>query len=203
MVTTMTTRMLPGALVALLVMLLALTTTPARAHEEPAASEPEAGSTVAPPQRVLVRFPGELQLEGSTLEVLGPDGDRVDSGGGGLDLTNADRNTLVTSLPPDLPAGEYTVNWTAVSAGDGDTTGGTFSFTVDPDAPPAAAQAASPTANAELVAPEGTVEPAEDVALSDTDDDGGLGRGTLIVGALAIVVAVAVVATVGRRRWVR
>jgi hypothetical protein len=51
------------------------------------------------------------------------------------------------------------------------------------------------------VAPTGTIEPIGDAA-SD-DDDGGISRGALIVGGVTIFVALAVVMTVGRRRWVR
>jgi methionine-rich copper-binding protein CopC len=192
------------------VSLLMMTTMLAGAHAELESSEPAEGATVPPPERVTTTFSQEVAQEGSTLIVRGPDGEQVDAGDGGLDLDNLDRNVLAVSLPPDIPDGEYTVEWTTVSVEDDDTVSGSFTFTVDANAqPPAPAPDTNGTETADdagegtpaVVAPTGTLEPVGDVA--DDNDDGGIGRGTLIVGGVAIAVALAVVASIGRRRWWR
>ena len=164
------------------------------AHEETITSNPATDSTIPrPPEQVTVTFTGEVEAEGSSIQVLGPDGETVGDGGT-LDLNNADRNTLVASLPEGLGPGEYTVEWEAVDAEDGDEFAGSFTFTFDPDA----AEQVSPV----IDQPEGTSEAVETTDV-DADDDGGLGRGALIVGGVAIAVALIVVATLGRRAFWR
>lgn len=176
-------------------LVLALAAATATAHEDPAESDPADGSVVrTPPEQVTVTFPGELDANGSSITVVGPDGKDITAESAGVDLDNPDRNTLVASLTGDLPDGEYTVEWVALSLADSHETSGDFSFTVDANAP----EAASPV----VVAPRATTTPiaTEDIA---GRDDSGVSRGALIVGAVAVVVALAVVASVGSRRWRR
>ena len=109
-------------------------------------------------------------------------------------------NASLADLPPDAGEGNYTVSWTVVEvdADEDHAVNGEFSFTVDSSAPPVE----SPTVA--VVAPTGTQEPIDDASTtipdSDDSDDSGIGRGALIVGGVTILVALAVVATVGRRR---
>ena len=160
------------------------------AHEETITSNPVADSAIPrPPGQVTVTFTGEVEAEGSSSRVLGPEGETIGDGGT-LDLNNADRNTLVASLPENLQPGEYIVEWEAVDAEDGDEFAGSFTFTFDPDA----AEQVSPVIDQPGVTPE---------AVETADDDGGLGRGTLIVGGVTIAVALIVVATLGRRAFWR
>jgi len=179
-------------LVSAMALVMALAAATASAHEDPADSIPPDGSVVrTPPREVTITFPGELDAEGSSITVSGPDGDDVTADGAGVDLDNPDRNTLVAPLASDLPDGEYTVEWVALSLADGHETSGDFSFTVDPNAP----DEASPV----VQAPDATATPipVEDIA---EDDDSGISRGALIVGAVAVVVALAVVGSVDSRR---
>ena len=108
----------------------------AYAHSEPERSIPAAESRVpSAPDRVDVWFTQELfRREGANaLVVEGPDGLRVDDGQSMID--SADREHLSVGLLPDLPDATYTVHWTTLSAIDGDTAEGSFTFTVDPSAP--------------------------------------------------------------------
>lgn len=174
---------------------LALVAGTAVAHEDPAQSDPAGGSVVNTlPEQITITFPGELDAEGSSITIRDPDGNDVTSDDAGVDLDNPDRNTLVAPLDGDLPDGEYSVEWVALSLSDGHETSGEFSFTVDPDAP----ETASPV----VAAPESTTTPMEVEDVAD-DDDGGISRGALIIGAVAVTVALTVVASVGSRRWRR
>jgi copper resistance protein C len=164
------------------------------AHGNLESAEPAPNSTIPEaPARVTARFSEELDPEGSSMTVRGPDGSVVDAGDGRADLTDPDRTLMTVTLQGNLPNGTYTVEWVTQSAEDRHTEEGTFRFTVDPAAP----AIGSP----ELVAPTGTVEP-EPVTIAEPDS-GGIGRGAVIVGLLSVIVAVAVVATIGRRRWWR
>ena len=89
-------------------------------------------------------FTQELMLR-STIVVVDEMGNQVDLGDGRVDEDDPDRKSMVVSLPA-LPYGVYWVNWTTVSAEDGDDDGGTFAFgvgvtppTAGTEIPPAAA----------------------------------------------------------------
>ena len=167
------------------------------AHATLIASDPLAGGVVpTAPDEVRLTFDMELNTELSSMEVAGPDGSTVAEGE--ADLDDPDRVSMVADLPDDLPVGDYTVTWTVVE-GDEDEThavDGQHIFTIDPSATPAA------SATVAIGAPEGTMEPVDDAADVDASDDG-IGRGPLIVGGVTILVALAVVASIGRRRWWR
>jgi methionine-rich copper-binding protein CopC len=102
---------------------------PAAAHARYERSEPPAGATIDGVPFVLrAWFSQELMLR-STIAVVDEAGNLVDLGDGRVDEDDPDRKAMVVSLPA-LPPGTYSVNWTAVSAEDGDAESGTFTFTV-------------------------------------------------------------------------
>lgn len=107
------------------------------AHADFLRSDPPAGEAVrSAPERLVVWFTQELfrRAGANVLEVTGPDGERVDLDDVAVD--EDDRTQMSVGLRPDLPPGEYTVAWVTLSATDGDTHEGSFTFTVDPSAPP-------------------------------------------------------------------
>jgi hypothetical protein len=90
------------------------------------------------PATVTVVFTEELASPGSSLEVRDLTNNRVDAGNSQVLNVNP-KNTMTIGLKPGLPPGLYTVAWTTLSAADGTTNSGTFSFGVGvPAAPPAA-----------------------------------------------------------------
>lgn len=122
---------LPIVIIALLVVALA---GPHRAsgHAKLLRARPSPGSTVSvAPAIVRAWFNDELDPKGSTLIVTDRRGRRVDDGGGGVDLDDLDRTSMLTRLRSIGP-GVYTVTWKAVSADDRYVAKGTFRFTVAP-----------------------------------------------------------------------
>lgn len=129
----------------------------ALAHAEPESAVPpiDGSVEVAPP--VLEIVFGQELAEGTTVEVYGPDGRAVHAAPAEIDLNDPDRKRVTVQLFGNLPAGVYTVNWTTVSAEDGDTASGSYTFTVtvggsaaapaSPEASPAASPEASPVAS--------------------------------------------------------
>lgn len=103
------------------------------AHAKLKSSVPEAGSYVASaPQRVTATFDNHdpLSADASLLKVTNAQGEQVDLGDTALEKSDADRKTLVVSLKSGLGNGNYTVEWVAVSEGDGSTEEGSFVFSV-------------------------------------------------------------------------
>jgi methionine-rich copper-binding protein CopC len=100
---------------------------PAWAHAFPDHSEPRVGSEIKePPRTVRIWFDGRLEPLFSTIHVMNRQGQRVDTGPGGVD--SDDPTLLVTPVPP-LPPGVYTVVWEVVAI-DGHRTEGRFDFTI-------------------------------------------------------------------------
>lgn len=125
---------------------LAFSVSSASAHGKINSSNPAADSVIAAaPAQVTVKFDNHdpLDISGSKLVVTDASGAVVDLGDTALDKNDADRLTLVVSLKSGLGDGVYTVNWTALSEGDGSLAEGHFSFTVKADAP--ATTTAAPT----------------------------------------------------------
>lgn len=138
-----------GAAVALILVIgLFVRSRPVAGHAEVDVSDPMAGSTVpeAPPA-VTVTFSEEVAADGTELTVLGPNGDRADQGDSALDLNDMDRKRVSVGLQPNLGQGTYTVMWTSVSAEDGDTDEGSFSFNLGAPSTPGASPEASPEAS--------------------------------------------------------
>lgn len=125
--------------------------TVAGAHSEYARSVPAANARIPrAPARIDVWFTQELfrRAGANTLTVLAEDGRRMDDGQAAID--GGDRTQLSVTLLEPLGPGTYRVEWASLSAIDGDTAQGAFSFTVDPTAPepePTAARSSSPPAD--------------------------------------------------------
>jgi methionine-rich copper-binding protein CopC len=121
--------------------------TPALAHADLDRSIPADGDQLdVAPAQVEIWFTEEL-ADGSTADVIGPDGERVDNGDAAIDLFDPERKHLVVTLQPGLQAGTYTVNWTSVSGEDDDTESGSFTFELTVTATPVASPMASPVAS--------------------------------------------------------
>lgn len=116
------------------------------AHAEVVRSTPEAGSTVdAPPAHVTAVFSQQVAPDDSTLTVEDASGARVDGDDSAVDSGDAEGKTMTVSLKAGLAAGTYTVRWNTLSAEDGETAEGRFTFTIRDSA--GGGQAASPQAS--------------------------------------------------------
>lgn len=101
------------------------------AHSNMVKSEPEDGQILSEsPAQVRAWFSEELETQTSNLRVIDSSGNQVDNGDGGADLDDLEHKTLLVSLPSSLLNGTYTVQWTSVSAEDGDAKNGEFVFIV-------------------------------------------------------------------------
>jgi copper transport protein len=99
------------------------------AHPVYVDSSPRAFQTVpSSPTEVNVFFSEPIELEYSSIRVLGSDGSAVDLN----DPHNVEGDTasIGVTLQPDLPEGEYTVTTSVLSAVDGHVVGETFTFGV-------------------------------------------------------------------------
>ena len=133
----------------------------AGAHAELETASPPAGGVVTSlPASMVLTFSEEVRPGAVSVQVTGPDGDRVDAGDAAVDLTDPERTTVKVSLFGGGP-GEYAVHWETISNIDGDSASGDYKFTVSaqeatspettvgtPDATEAAPQ---PTATAENI----------------------------------------------------
>ena len=132
------------------------------AHADYDRSVPSAGEVVSQaPHQLQVWFTQELfRREGqNSLEVYGPDDQRVDRDDAAID--DDDRKLMTVSLQSDLPNGVYTVRWRTLSADDGDDAEGEFQFTIQAaqpqvEAAPTAASTTAPTAAAQADQPSPT-----------------------------------------------
>lgn len=105
------------------------------AHAYLAESFPRNGEILSgSPIEVRTVFTQELVSGESRLTVLDEDGNRVDNRDGGLDLFDPDHQSMIVTLPADLPDGPYVVEWVVLSAEDDDTTEGAFVFGIGTDA---------------------------------------------------------------------
>ncbi len=113
----------------------------AHAHSQLVASVPAAGDVVvAAPSDIRLTFSEPIDPAHTSIDVLSGDGRVVASAIGSVDP--GDAFTLIAHVP-SLGSGEYTINWRALSAADGHSTSGTFSFGVgDVSAPAVAATGA-------------------------------------------------------------
>jgi len=156
----------------------------ALAHAEPERSNPVAGSVIPrAPDALEIWFTQELfRREGAnTIVVEGPDG-RVDDGNVVID--SDDREHLTVGLEADLPAGEYQVSWTSLSAIDGDAAEGEFSFTIDPTAPEPTPVGAEDTSTPEATPTvAGTAAPDATPATSNDSDDASFPTWVLVAAA--------------------
>ncbi|MFJ6832737.1 copper resistance CopC/CopD family protein [Streptomyces sp. NPDC091209] len=99
---------------------------PASAHAALTGSNPTQGSVVdTAPAQVSLTFSEQVSLNGNSLQVLDPKGDRVDAGG----ASDLGGDTYGLKLRPGLPDGTYTVTYQVVSA-DSHPVSGAFTFSV-------------------------------------------------------------------------
>jgi copper transport protein len=100
----------------------------ASAHAVPVLSEPQPNAILeTAPTELSIRFNEPVVPELSRIEVLSQAGQTLAVGDG--IATDAENRTLAVSLPA-MANGTYLVSWRALSAVDGHTTSGTFSFGV-------------------------------------------------------------------------
>lgn len=126
------------AAMGLALLTVALMAAAARAHALLIKSEPESGAVLEQaPDQVRAWFGQELETRLSSMQVFDLEGHQVDSGDGRVDLNDPDHASMLVGLSESLPNGTYDVRWTAVSADDGDTTEGKFSFDVTDSKAPA------------------------------------------------------------------
>lgn len=159
----------------------------ASAHAEPVSSTPEAGSTIdTAPTSISVVFGQKLGTDGSSLAVTDAGGTRVDTGNTTLDPNDTRRRTLLVSLKAGLGAGTYTVAWKTLSADDGETAEGRFTFTVRGSATGSAPNA-SPAATASPSASGGVPAGGSDAATTPaaTLPDTGAGSGSALLTMMA------------------
>ncbi|MGW9403405.1 copper resistance CopC family protein [Arthrobacter sp. NPDC055585] len=175
---------------------------PAHAHDELVSSNPADGAVLeAAPSEIELVFSSELMDLGNQVIV---------EDAAGTNLAESEpvltRETLVQALPA-LDAGDYKVNWRAVSS-DGHPITGTFSFTVNAPAgaeeTPAASATESATPEATASASPAASEPAPSAAANPAAEESEshvpwalAGAG---VGAAAALAAWAIVVQVKKRR---
>ena len=99
---------------------------PASAHASLVSTDPSADQVVdAVPDQVTMTFTEAVTALPGSVEVYGPDGERVDSG---TPSTSADSTTVGVALDPG-GEGTYTVSW-RVTSDDGHTISGSWVFHV-------------------------------------------------------------------------
>lgn len=208
-VTTSKTRTLSRIGVAAAAVLAAVSwAVPAHAHADEVSTSPEAGSSLATsPAEVSVTFDSGLLDAGAALVVTGPDGSVVS-----VDPPEVSQRTISVALPPDLAAGDYRAAFRVVSE-DGHTVTDDFSFTVLPGASdaasdvasdvasdPASAPAATPAASAASAPTPTASAPAASTPAEQAPSQDGPPIGLIVAAAVLVLVALAAVLLVARRR---
>ena len=113
-----------------------------QAHAELQLASPAPGTGLAQaPASVVIKFSEPLNLSLSRIEVL--DGTGADVGTGPTEAVAGDADAMRRPLAL-LPTGQYAVRWTSVSALDGHTLRGSYSFAVGTGASPDTTLANSP-----------------------------------------------------------
>ena len=100
----------------------------ALAHAYPKTSDPQANARLdATPAHLSITYDSQIDPHGSSITLLDSDGSRVTTA-----LDPSDSQTQMSVAPPtDLPPGPYTVAWTSLSAEDGHTAQGFYTFVVN------------------------------------------------------------------------
>lgn len=167
----------------------------AQAHDELVSTNPAAGAHLdSAPAELELTFSSALMDLGNQVQVLDADGRNW------AEITLVlNRETLVQPLPGNMPAGEYSVRWRAVSS-DGHPITGSYEFLVGADAVAGSAATALPSEAGKAPEP-GSSEAAEDTETADAANDGSL-PGWLVPGILGGVTGllIYVVYTVVSRR---
>lgn len=155
---------------------------PAMAHGELERSEPADGAVVnVAPEQVHAWFTQELfrRAGENALDVSTDDGERV---AGEVVIDDSDRTHMYITFESPLEPGTYVVRWQSLSATDGDSASGEFSFTFDPVATTAATNVPSPEANE-----------SDGPATGEGNGTDWLLLGVLVVAGIAIVGGLALV----------
>jgi copper transport protein len=119
-------RLMAGAAIILLV--LVGTEGTASAHAQLESTNPNQSSVLlTSPHQVVLHFGEPVEIDFGSLRVIGPGGQRVDSGG--THHPDGDSHAVAISLPSDLPRGTYVVAWRVISA-DSHPVHGAFVFSV-------------------------------------------------------------------------
>lgn len=186
---------LPAAVLALLLMPSLVL-----AHAELETSTPKDKATVeGTPTQIAGTYSEEMNPDGSSLVLLGPDGAQVAKGG----VDAADDKRMVIADLPELAPGTYTVKSTTKSAEDGDIDRKEWTFTVElaptpspslsptstPTAAPSATPAASPAATTPSASPTASATPTPSAGGGTTGSGG-----DVILPIIAAVVIVAAIA---------
>ncbi len=125
----MLTRTHAAALAAAWVLLLCISAAPARAHSQLVSSSPGAAAVLdAAPAEIRLVFSEPVEPRFTGLRITDGEGREVPVSAGATDA--ADGHVWVVPLPSPLPEGVYTVAWHAMSAADGHSTAGFFTFGV-------------------------------------------------------------------------
>lgn len=118
---------------AVVVVVLALGAPPAGAHARLEATTPEADSLIdAPPDQVELRFTERIDLGLGGVRIIGPDGERADTG----QAERSERGRVVTVPVEADREGTYTVAWSVIS-NDSHPISGSFVFSVGRETGPA------------------------------------------------------------------
>ena len=137
-------RQLAAAVVSL--SLLLASSSQAFAHARYDHSDPPAGAMLDGQPFVLKAYFTQELTSRSTMRVLDANGVQVDLADGHVDLDDPDRKVMVVSLP-DLATGVYSVEWSTVSADDGDSETGTFALGVGMTPPSASGPSDAPASS--------------------------------------------------------
>ena len=125
----------------------------AQAHAGYQRSEPAFAAELAnAPTRIDLWFVQELFRRAGANTITLTDGDGVEWPTGAVVIDDEDRRHMATAIPGTLPANRYLVQWTNLSAEDGDTDEGMSVFYVG-RAPTAAEREADRALAAELLIP--------------------------------------------------
>ncbi len=159
----------------------------AAAHAELVGSNPAAGETLAASPAVIeLVFDNELAAPGSEFKVSDSNQQVLTALTGSVDLNDPAHQRLRAAGFPALPAGVYTVRWTALSTdGDGGRTNGEFSFAVGDAVLPAPGEAAAVSA---AEAPGAVAPAAESLPPADASAPS-LWIPGLVVAGIAVVLA--------------
>ena len=132
--------------------------TPALVHARFVGAEPSRGAGLQRgPEQVRIHFNEPIEAEFSPIEVIGPQGERVDQDNARLDPE--DVRAVEIDLEDDLPEGTYTVEWRVTSV-DGHVINDTYKFSI---------AIAGATAGAGTTQGDGQVDASEDTVRIEPD----------------------------------
>ncbi|WP_342023758.1 copper resistance CopC family protein [Arthrobacter citreus] len=175
----------------------ALATAPAAAaHDELVSTLPAAGERLeAAPAELELTFSSALMDLGNQIQVLDAEGRNWAESAPVLN-----RETLAQPLPTDMPNGEYSVRWRAVSS-DGHPITGSYEFLVGADAVAGSAATAVPSEAGDNASDAEATESAEGTETAETND-GGLPAWLVpgITGGVTGLIILAVFTVVSRRK---